>query len=98
MWSRISDDDDAIHPKADGEFAEAVRYYAAIEPQLGVRFCREIERLIQADSASHQAPQHFLYFLPLPHGQGSLRPTLGWEWYGLVTRPASEASLLAEAC
>ena len=22
-------------------------------------------------------PQHFLYFLPLPHGQGSLRPTLG---------------------
>ncbi len=21
--------------------------------------------------------QHFLYFLPLPHGQGSLRPTLG---------------------
>ena len=23
-----------------------------------------------------QAPQHFLYFLPLPQGQGSLRPTL----------------------
>lgn len=23
------------------------------------------------------APQHFLYFLPLPQGQGSLRPTLG---------------------
>src|SRR5258708_5712223 len=23
------------------------------------------------------APQHFLYFLPLPHGQGSLRPTRG---------------------
>jgi len=22
-------------------------------------------------------PQHFLYFLPLPHGQGSLRPILG---------------------
>jgi hypothetical protein len=22
------------------------------------------------------APQHFLYFFPLPHGQGSLRPTL----------------------
>src|SRR5271165_4149716 len=22
------------------------------------------------------APQHFLYFLPLPQGQGSLRPTL----------------------
>jgi len=24
-----------------------------------------------------QAPQHFLYFLPLPQGQGSFRPTLG---------------------
>ena len=23
------------------------------------------------------APQHFLYFLPDPHGHGSLRPTLG---------------------
>ena len=23
------------------------------------------------------APQHFLYFLPLPHGHGSLRPILG---------------------
>lgn len=25
-----------------------------------------------------QFKQHFLYFLPEPHGQGSLRPTLGW--------------------
>ncbi len=24
-----------------------------------------------------QAPQQRLYFLPLPHGHGSLRPTLG---------------------
>src|ERR1700730_10114701 len=24
-----------------------------------------------------QAPQHFLYFLPLPQGQGSFRPSLG---------------------
>ena len=23
------------------------------------------------------APQHFLYFFPLPHGQGALRPTFG---------------------
>ena len=33
------------------------------------------------DDASFQryaaAPQHCLYFLPLPHGQGSLRPTFG---------------------
>src|SRR5215831_19753641 len=27
--------------------------------------------------AGTTAPQHFLYFLPLPHGHGSFRPTLG---------------------
>ena len=26
--------------------------------------------------ASYQAPQHFFHFLPLPQGQGSLRPIL----------------------
>ncbi|MEN9467251.1 MAG: hypothetical protein RL081_1252, partial [Pseudomonadota bacterium] len=30
--------------------------------------------LWQAQCAAHYAPWHFLYFLPLPHGQGSLRP------------------------
>src|SRR5678816_2814938 len=28
-------------------------------------------------SRSRYLPQHFLYFFPLPHGYGSLRPTLG---------------------
>jgi hypothetical protein len=28
-------------------------------------------------------PQHFLYFLPLPHGQGSLRPIFGPRMSGL---------------
>src|SRR3982751_3182058 len=28
-------------------------------------------------TAFQAAPWHFLYFLPLPHGQGSLRPTFG---------------------
>ena len=51
----------AIHPEADAEFAEAVRYYAAIEPQLGVRFYREIERLIQDICAQ---PQRFFRFHP----------------------------------
>src|SRR5665648_468086 len=27
-------------------------------------------------SEAAQAPWHFLYFFPLPHGHGSLRPTL----------------------
>jgi len=33
-----------------------------------------------------QAPQHFLCFFPLPHGQGSLRPTdlgVGVRWANL---------------
>src|ERR1035438_3271265 len=31
-------------------------------------------------------PQHFLYFLPLPHGQGSFRPTFGSVlWIGSTT-------------
>ena len=35
-----------LHPAADEELAEAVRYYAEIDPELGVRFYGEIERLI----------------------------------------------------
>jgi len=51
----------AIHPAADAEFAEAVRYYAEVDPQLGVRFYREIERLIQAVC---DQPHRFLQFSP----------------------------------
>ena len=36
-------------------------------------------------SVADQAPQHFLYFLPLPHGQGSLRPTLLMTVLGATT-------------
>jgi hypothetical protein len=45
----------AIHPEADAEFAEAVRYYTEIAPDLGVRFYREMERLSRWLSA--QAPR-----------------------------------------
>jgi plasmid stabilization system protein ParE len=51
----------AIHPAADAEFAEAVRYYAEINPPLGVRFYREIEQLIQA---ACDQPDRFLRFSP----------------------------------
>jgi len=36
-----------IHPEADAEFAEAVGYYAVIDPRLGVEFYREVERVIR---------------------------------------------------
>src|SRR5437867_11445124 len=38
-------------------------------------------------------PQHCLNFLPLPQGQGSLRPTLGPVRTGLALETASLASL-----
>jgi hypothetical protein len=41
-----------FHPAADEEFAQAVRYDAEIDPGLGVRFYREIERLI-GDVCAH---------------------------------------------
>ena len=36
-----------LHPEADDELAEAVRYYTEIDPELGARFYGEIERLIR---------------------------------------------------
>src|SRR6266480_4704789 len=38
-------------------------------------------------------PQHCLYFLPLPQGQGSFRPTLGPVRMGLAFSCAAAASL-----
>lgn len=50
-----------IHPEADAEFAEAVRYYTEIAPDLGVRFYREMERLIRDVCAN---PERFRKFDP----------------------------------
>ncbi len=36
-----------FHPGADDEFAEAVRYYSQVSPELGVRFYQEMERLLR---------------------------------------------------
>lgn len=38
-------------------------------------------------------PQQCLYFFPLPHGQGSFRPTLGPARTGLAFSTAAAASL-----
>jgi plasmid stabilization system protein ParE len=50
-----------VHPEADAELADAVGYYAQIEPELGIRFYREMERLIKAVCAH---PQRFRKFDP----------------------------------
>jgi len=51
----------AVHPEADEEFAEAVRYYSEISPELGVRFYREMERLFGEICAD---PERFRKFDP----------------------------------
>ena len=50
-----------LHPAADEEFAGAVRYYSEIDSQLGVRFYREIERMIR-DVCAH--PDRYSKFDP----------------------------------
>jgi plasmid stabilization system protein ParE len=50
-----------FHPAAGEELNEAGQYYAAINPELGVRFYREIERLIAEINAD---PQRFRKFHP----------------------------------
>jgi len=49
----------AIHPEADAEFAETVRYYAAIDPQLGARFYLEMQRLIRVVCDQPDRFNHF---------------------------------------
>lgn len=50
-----------VHPEADEEFAGAVRYYSEISPELGVRFYREMERLLYEIAAD---PGRFRKFDP----------------------------------
>jgi toxin ParE1/3/4 len=50
-----------LHPEADEEFAEAVRYYAGISPELGVRFYQEMELWLREVCAD---PKRFRKFDP----------------------------------
>lgn len=50
-----------IHPAADAEFAEAIRYYTAVDPELGRRFYKEMEILIREVC---EYPQRFYVFDP----------------------------------
>lgn len=50
-----------FHPAAREELFEALRYYEDIDGELGVRFYREIERLIREVCAD---PQRFRKFDP----------------------------------
>jgi len=61
-----------LHPEADDELAQAIQYYASIDPELGVRFYREIERLIfevcmyprRFRSFDPPARRHFSHLFP----------------------------------
>jgi hypothetical protein len=50
-----------LHPEADEELAAAVRYYSEISPELGVRFYREMERLLR-EVCAH--PERYWKFDP----------------------------------
>jgi hypothetical protein len=50
-----------LHPEADAEFAEGVRFYSQISPELGVRFYLELERLLREACAD---PKRFWKFDP----------------------------------
>ena len=50
-----------IHPVAEAEFAEAVRYYSSIDLVLGVRFYEEMESLIREACTW---PDRFFMFSP----------------------------------
>jgi toxin ParE1/3/4 len=51
----------SLHPEADEEFAEAIRYYSEVSHELGARFYREMERLLHEACAD---PQRFRKFDP----------------------------------
>ena len=48
-----------------------------IPPRKKAQIFSEPFHSISVDNNYVNAPQQFLYFLPLPHEQGSLRPILG---------------------
>ena len=50
-----------FHPEADAEYAEAARFYAEIQPELGGRFYDEVEAVIAAICAH---PRQFHEFDP----------------------------------
>ena len=52
-----------LHPEADEELLEVVRYYAAISPELGGRFYDEITGLIR-EACAHPL-RHQLYDPPV---------------------------------
>src|SRR5262245_52509114 len=49
-------------------------------------------------SSHAAAPWHFLYFFPLPHGQGSFRPTLGSSRRTVLTTSSPPVRAGAGAC
>ena len=66
--------------------------------------CKYWRRVASRVNYTKPLPWHCLYFLPLPQGQGSLRPTLGPAMMGCVGRcgaceaPREACSLARAAC
>src|SRR5512145_3504125 len=52
---------------------------------------------IRSETGAGRLPQHFLYFLPLWHGQGSLRPILAMAFAGVYPKSWSRPKKLNKA-
>src|SRR5689334_12067809 len=66
----------ALGIKGDG-----ARWTCATAKSPAMHASNDAARMVRAAFVCHAIlPWHCLYFLPLPHGQGSLRPTLGRYW------------------
>lgn len=50
-----------FHPEAAREYLEALEHYAAVQPELGVRFDSEIQRLVRE---ACRDPKRFYHFHP----------------------------------
>ena len=67
-----------LHPEADAELAEAVGYYSEIAPDLGMRFYREMERLIQNVCSIPNAFESLILLRDATSAQNSRMPSFIW--------------------
>src|ERR1700736_567843 len=78
------------------------RSIAAAYPSIASRICRQVRSARSTAEAPSRSRQHCLYFLPLPQGQGSLRPgfmdeSLGGKWGDRLAEPTGVEAELALA-
>ena len=85
-WKRLSGTDKCPYNKSRNYTCWDCKYQAGIE-ECSIPYDDRKQNIPKYNI--YYLPQHFLYFLPLPHGQGSFLPT----FFSLRTVPAFFCSL-----